>query len=87
MSVGTRELDSEPTEWVRAHEALSRLAKERAAVDAEEGRWLLAALRSAAHAHLGFTASLSHCALRSNDLPCFFRFASFVARASRCSSY
>ncbi len=41
-------------DWVRAHEALSRLAKERAAADAEEGRWLLAALRSAAHVHLGF---------------------------------
>jgi hypothetical protein len=33
---------------------LSRLARTRAAADAEEGRWLLAALRSAAHAHLGF---------------------------------
>ncbi len=41
-------------DWVRAHEALSRLAKERAAADAEEGRWLLAALRSVAHVHLGF---------------------------------
>ncbi len=41
-------------EWVQAHEALSRLAKERAATDAEEGRWLLAALRSAAHVHMGF---------------------------------
>jgi hypothetical protein len=40
--------------WVAAHEALSRLAKDRAAADAEEGRWLLAALRSAAHVHLGF---------------------------------
>src|SRR6187431_2676090 len=40
--------------WVRAHEALSRLARERAAADAEEGRWLLAARRSAAHVHLGF---------------------------------
>jgi 5-methylcytosine-specific restriction endonuclease McrA len=39
---------------VRAHEALSRLARERAAADAEEGRWLLAALRSAAHVHLGY---------------------------------
>jgi hypothetical protein len=37
-----------------AHEALSRLAKARAAADAEEGRWLLAALRLAAHVHLGF---------------------------------
>jgi hypothetical protein len=44
----------EQSEWVVAHEALSRLAKERAAADAEEGRWLLAALRSAAHVHLGF---------------------------------
>src|SRR6187399_1320449 len=41
-------------EWVRAHTALSRLAQERAAADAEEGRWLLAARRSAAHVHLGF---------------------------------
>jgi hypothetical protein len=41
-------------EWVRAHEALSRLARERAAADAVEGRWLLAARRSAAHVHLGF---------------------------------
>src|SRR5438477_751756 len=45
---------NEQTDWVRAHEALSRLARERAAADAEEGRWLLAALRSAAHVHLGF---------------------------------
>jgi hypothetical protein len=44
----------EQTEWLRAHEALSRLAKERARADAEEGRWLLAALRSATHVHLGF---------------------------------
>jgi hypothetical protein len=42
------------SEWVRAHEALSRLARERARADAEEGRWLLAALRSGAHVHLGF---------------------------------
>ena len=44
----------EQSEWLVAHEALSRLAKERAAAEAEEGRWLLAALRSAAHVHLGF---------------------------------
>jgi hypothetical protein len=42
------------SEWIVAHEALSRLAIERAAADAEEGRWLLAALRSAVHVHLGF---------------------------------
>jgi hypothetical protein len=39
---------------VASTQALSRLAQERAAADAEEGRCLLAALRSAAHAHLGF---------------------------------
>jgi hypothetical protein len=41
-------------DWQLAHRALSRLARERAAADAEQGRWLLAALRSAAHVHLGF---------------------------------
>lgn len=45
---------NEDSEWVVAHRALSRLAKERAHADAEEGRWLLAALRAATHAHLGF---------------------------------
>jgi hypothetical protein len=54
MNYGASEIANQQTEWVRAHEALSRLAKERAAVDAEEGRGLLAALRSAAHVHLGF---------------------------------
>ena len=47
-------LEGAPSDWLRAHEALSRLAKERAMADAEEARWLLAALRSAAHVHLGF---------------------------------
>jgi len=42
------------SDWVRAHEALSNLAKKRAALDAEEGRWMLVALRTAAHVHLGF---------------------------------
>lgn len=47
-------LEGDVRDWVRAHEALSRLARERAIADAEEGRWLLEALRSAAHVHLGF---------------------------------
>jgi hypothetical protein len=51
---GFARIDDGCGDWVRAHEALSRLAKERAAADAEEGRWLLCALRSAAHVHLGF---------------------------------
>ncbi|MEO8185135.1 MAG: HNH endonuclease signature motif containing protein [Deltaproteobacteria bacterium] len=42
------------TSWQVAHAALSRLARERAAADAEEGRWLLAAQRSAVHVHLGY---------------------------------
>ncbi len=41
-------------EWMQAHNALSRLAKQRAAADAEEGHWLLCALRSSAHVFLGF---------------------------------
>ena len=47
-----REQDErEASAWMVAHRALSRLAKERAAADAEEGRWLLAALRSAVAGH------------------------------------
>src|SRR5688572_30813906 len=45
--------DDEP-DWMQAHRALTRLARERAAADAEEARWLLTAWRSAAHVHLGF---------------------------------
>jgi hypothetical protein len=47
-------VEDNDSEWMRAHAALSRLAKTRALADAEEGRWLLAARRSAAHVHLGF---------------------------------
>jgi HNH endonuclease len=46
-------LGAEGCDWMRAHEALSRLARQRAAADAEEARWFLCALRSAAHVHLG----------------------------------
>src|SRR5437667_474239 len=53
-SIGPSEASGKKNEWVRAHGTLSRLARERAAADAEEGRWLLAALRSAAHVHLGY---------------------------------
>src|SRR5262245_19179561 len=45
--------ESSASEWVKAHEVLSRLARERAATDAHEGRWLLFALRCAAHVHQG----------------------------------
>ena len=40
--------------WETAHAALSRLAKQTAAADADESRWLLAAFRTATHLHLGF---------------------------------
>jgi hypothetical protein len=53
-TLGASESFNEKNAWVRAHEALSRLARERAAADAEEGRCLLAALRSAVHVHLGY---------------------------------
>ena len=47
---------NETSDWVQAHAALSRLSRERAALDAEEGRWLLRAWRSAAHLHLGYAS-------------------------------
>jgi 5-methylcytosine-specific restriction endonuclease McrA len=43
-------------DWVQAHAALSRLARERAALDAEEGRWLLCAWRASAHVHVGYAS-------------------------------
>jgi len=47
-------LEERQSSWQVAHEALSRLARARAAADAEEGRWLLAAERAAVHVHLGY---------------------------------
>src|SRR5688500_16042911 len=43
-------------EWVLAHEALSRLRLKRAALDAEEGTWLLRALRAATHVYFGYAS-------------------------------
>src|SRR5690348_3304130 len=40
--------------WQGAHAALLRLAKKRAGLDFEEGRWLLAALRAGTHLRLGY---------------------------------
>jgi hypothetical protein len=42
------------SDWVKAHEALLRIAKQRAELDWDEGAWLLQALRTEAHRHLGF---------------------------------
>ncbi|MEO8182002.1 MAG: hypothetical protein ABI895_24475 [Deltaproteobacteria bacterium] len=47
-------LQNQRITWQVAHEALSRLARERAAADVEEGRWLVAAARAAVHVHLGY---------------------------------
>jgi hypothetical protein len=43
-------------EWALAHEALSKLRLKRAALDAEEGRWLLRAFRAATHLHFGYAS-------------------------------
>ncbi len=54
MTISNAAQETKSSPWVEAHEALSRLAKARALADAEEGRWLLAAMRTAVHVHLGF---------------------------------
>jgi 5-methylcytosine-specific restriction endonuclease McrA len=40
--------------WQRAHQELRRLARSRAGLDFEEGRWLLAAWRGGVHTRLGY---------------------------------
>jgi len=52
--------DVEPAPWVTAHETLTRLARQRAAADAEEGQWLLRAVRAATHVHLGFASFVEY---------------------------
>src|SRR6266850_8153726 len=49
-----RDTQTPKLDWRRVHEELSRLARCRARLDWEEGRWLLDALRCGAHLHLGF---------------------------------
>jgi hypothetical protein len=41
-------------DWQLAHEQLLRLARRRAGLDLEEGRWLLVAFRTGAHVRLGY---------------------------------
>jgi hypothetical protein len=41
-------------DWQKAHQELRRLARARAGLDFEEGRWLLLAWRSVLHARLGY---------------------------------
>ena len=40
--------------WRRAHDELLRLARMRAGLDFEEGRWLVRACQSGVHSRLGF---------------------------------
>src|SRR4051812_24722034 len=44
----------EAVPWQEAHRELSRIARTRAALDHDEGRWLLCAVRSRVDRHLGF---------------------------------
>lgn len=44
------------SDWQHAHHQLTRIAKSRAQLDWEEGTWLVRALRSGAHVHLGFAS-------------------------------
>ena len=49
-------LEGDDASWRQAHEALVRLATERAGLDFDEGRALLRARRSGAHVRLGFAS-------------------------------
>src|SRR5687767_13530853 len=49
-------IGAESEEWVLAHEALSKLRLKRAALDAEEGTWLLRAFRAATHVYFGYAS-------------------------------
>lgn len=46
-------------EWQRVHEALTRLAKKRAGLDYEEGRWLCRAHAARVHERLGYGSGLA----------------------------
>ena len=47
--------------WRRAHEELARIAKKRAGLDFEEGRWLLRAFRAGTHVELGIGSFNEYC--------------------------
>jgi hypothetical protein len=52
--VGANDAERPSIPWQRAHDELLRLAKRRAGLDFEEGRWLLSALRAGTHLRLGY---------------------------------
>ncbi|HSN21630.1 MAG TPA: hypothetical protein VLS49_13185 [Usitatibacter sp.] len=47
-------------DWQRAHAELLRIAKERLALDRDEGRWLLVAQRMGVHRRLGFASFVEY---------------------------
>jgi hypothetical protein len=47
-------------DWKQAHEQLVRLARSRAGLELEEGKWLLAAQRAGTHQHLGYGSVLEY---------------------------
>src|SRR6476469_4195877 len=47
-------MSNEQPDWQTAHNHLTRIAKDRARLDQEEGDSLLRALRAKAHLHLGY---------------------------------
>jgi hypothetical protein len=57
------------SEWRAAHEALSRLARQRAGLDFEEGTWLLAAQRAGVHARLGYGSFFEYIERLFGDSP------------------
>jgi hypothetical protein len=54
VRVGMEAVARTVVSWQRAHEELLKIAKKRAGLEFEEGRWLLQAFRARAHAELGF---------------------------------
>jgi HNH endonuclease len=56
ISMIIRRMSTEHLDWQSAHDHLSRIAKERAHLDCEEGGSLLCALRANVHLHLGFAS-------------------------------
>ncbi|HEX4339896.1 MAG TPA: hypothetical protein VH062_28510 [Polyangiaceae bacterium] len=78
-NIEASEYSGEKSGWVLAHEALSLLARGRAAADAEEGRWFLAALRSAAHVHLGYGSFGEYIERLFGYKPSLMRGATFFA--------
>src|SRR4029079_12321785 len=63
--------DPEVLDWQRAHAELTRLARTRAGLDWEEGRWLARALRAGAHVRLGFGSFAEYCERLFGYLPRF----------------